>query len=73
MRSGCWRWTPAPICSGGETNLRLPRETELADGPYLTTVYPSDNDRRHRTDGVRVRVVEYRLEGVARPSRSIGW
>ena len=37
----------------------------LADGSYLTTVYPSEKDRRHRTGGVRVRVVEYRLEGVA--------
>ena len=46
-------------------NLRLPRETVLADGSYLTTVYPSDKDRRHRTGGLRVRVVEYRLEGVA--------
>jgi len=46
-------------------NLRLPREVRLADGSYLTTVYPSEKDRRHRTGGVRVRVVEYRLEGVA--------
>jgi hypothetical protein len=44
-------------------NLRLPRETVLADGSYLTTVYPRDKDRRHRTGGVQVRVVEYRLEG----------
>jgi hypothetical protein len=46
-------------------NLRLPRETVLADGSYLTTVYPSEKDRRHRTGGVQVRVVEYRLEGIA--------
>jgi hypothetical protein len=46
-------------------NLRLPRETRLADGSYLTTIYPSQKDRRHRTRGVQVRVVEYRLEGVA--------
>src|SRR3954449_5973138 len=46
-------------------NLRLPREARLTDGSYLTTVYPSEKDRRHRTAGVRVRVVEYRLEGVA--------
>jgi hypothetical protein len=46
-------------------NLRLPRETVLADGSYLTTVYPSEKDRRHRTGGVRVRVVEYRLAGIA--------
>src|SRR5690349_9676945 len=46
-------------------NLRLPREARLADGSYLTTVYPSEKDRRHKAAGVRVRVVEYRLEGVA--------
>ena len=46
-------------------NLRLPRERVLADGSYLTTIYPSDKDRRHRSNGIRVRVVEYRLEGVA--------
>jgi Insertion element 4 transposase N-terminal/Transposase DDE domain len=46
-------------------NLRLPREVRLADGSFLTTVYPSEKDRRHRTAGVRVRAVEYRLEGVA--------
>jgi hypothetical protein len=46
-------------------NLRLPRERVLADGSYLTTVYASDKDRRHRIGGIRVRVVESRLEGVA--------
>jgi hypothetical protein len=46
-------------------NLRLPREAVLADGSYLTTVYPSDKDRRHRQGGIQVRVVEYRLEGMA--------
>jgi len=46
-------------------NLRLPRATVLADGSYLSTIYPSEKDRRHATNGVQVRVVEYRLEGVA--------
>src|SRR5690242_3290163 len=46
-------------------NLRLPRETVLPDGSYLTTVYPSEADRRHRTSGCQVRVVEYRLAGIA--------
>src|SRR5215210_3379856 len=46
-------------------NLRLPREAVLADGSYLSTIYPSEKDRRHRADGVRLRVVEYRLEGIA--------
>ena len=46
-------------------NLRLPREAALPDGSFLSTVYPSEKDRRHRTGGVRVRAVEYRLEGIA--------
>jgi hypothetical protein len=45
-------------------NVRLPRETVLPDGSYLTTIYPSEKDRRHRTNGMQVRVVEYRLEGI---------
>ena len=45
-------------------NLRLPREARLADGSYLTTIYPGEKDRRHRANGVQVRVVEYRLEGI---------
>src|SRR4051794_41214466 len=45
-------------------NLRLPREAVLADGSYLTTIYPTDKDRRHASNGVQVRVVEYRLEGI---------
>ncbi len=46
-------------------NLRLPRATVLGDGSYLSVVYPSEKDRRHTTNGTQVRVVEYRLEGVA--------
>lgn len=46
-------------------NVRLPRETVAADGSYLSTVYPAEKDRRHGANGVRVRVVEYRLTGVA--------
>jgi len=48
-----------------KSDLQLPREMVLADGSYLTTLYPSKKDRRHRTGGVQVRVIEYRLEGVA--------
>jgi hypothetical protein len=47
-----------------KSNLRLPRERLLPDGSYLTTVYPSEADRRHRTSGLPLRVVEYRLEGI---------
>src|SRR3954463_411925 len=47
-------------------NVRLPRETVLADGSHLTTIYPSEKDRRHQAHGIRVRVVEYRLPGGGR-------
>jgi len=47
------------------SNLRLPRVAVLADGSYLSTVYASEKDRRHATNGIQVRVVEYRLQGVA--------
>src|ERR687898_1883693 len=57
--------TGADLLWRGKHNLRLPREAVLDDGSYLTTVYPSDKDRRHRTGGIRVRVVEYRLAGIA--------
>jgi hypothetical protein len=57
--------TGADLLWRGKTNLRLPRETRLADGSYLTTIYPCDKDRRHRAKGIRVRVVEYRLAGIA--------
>lgn len=46
-------------------NLRLPCEKRLADGSYLSTIYRSDKERRQRRNGIVVRVIEYRLEGVA--------
>jgi Insertion element 4 transposase N-terminal/Transposase DDE domain len=46
-------------------NLRLPCERRLADGSYLSRIYPSEADRRHNTNSTVVRVIEYRLEGVA--------
>ncbi len=46
-------------------NLRLPCERRLADGSYLSRIYPTERNRRHKTNGVVVRVIEYRLEGVA--------
>jgi Insertion element 4 transposase N-terminal/Transposase DDE domain len=47
-----------------KTNARLPREQPLADGSYLSRIYPSDKDRRHQRNGKTVRVIEYRLHGV---------
>lgn len=45
-------------------NMRLPRETRLPDGSYLSRIYASEKDQRHGTNGVTVRVIDYRLEGV---------
>jgi hypothetical protein len=45
-------------------NARLVAETRLPDGSYLSTLYPSERDRRHQTNGTRVRVIDYRLTGV---------
>lgn len=49
--------TGADLVWRGKRNLRLPREAVLADGSYLTTLYPSAKDRRHRANGCRLRVV----------------
>jgi len=42
--------------------LRLPVEERLADGSYLSHIYPKD--QRHSSKGVPVRVIEYELKGV---------
>ena len=44
---------------------RLVRDEELPDGSYLSHIYPSEKDRRHKTNGVTVRVIDYCLDGVA--------
>ena len=46
-------------------NLILPCETPLPDGSYLSRIYGSAADRRRGVNGVVVRVIEYRLDGVA--------
>jgi hypothetical protein len=46
-------------------NTRLACETRLPDGSYLSHIYPSERDRRHKTNGVLVRVIDYCLEGIA--------
>jgi hypothetical protein len=44
--------------------LHLEMEKRLPDGSYLSHVYASTTDRRHRRNGIVVRVIEYRLQGV---------
>lgn len=56
--------TGADLLWRGRKNLRLPCEKRLPDGSYLSRVYASEKDLRRKQNGVVVRVVEYRLEGV---------
>lgn len=45
-------------------NVATDCEERLEDGSYLTTVYPSAKHRRRKQSGVRIRVIEYALEGL---------
>ncbi|MBV8362358.1 MAG: IS4 family transposase, partial [Deltaproteobacteria bacterium] len=62
--------TGADLLWRGKKHLRLAREAELPDGSYVSHIYPSERDWRKKTNGIGVRVIEYRLEGVpeAEPS-----
>jgi hypothetical protein len=46
-------------------NMRLSCDRRWPDGSYESRIYASERDWRHKTNGVIVRVVDYRLEGVA--------
>ena len=49
----------------GKKNLRLPCYRRLPDGSYLSFLYASAEDRCHHRNAVLVRVIEYRVKGVA--------
>lgn len=46
------------------SNALLAVEKVLEDGSYLSRIYPSEQARRRKKDGVVVRVIEYELENV---------
>jgi len=46
-------------------NARLDVERRFRDGSYLSRIYSSTSDRRNRRNGIAVRVIDYRLKGVA--------
>jgi hypothetical protein len=58
------RSTGADLLWRVKSNARLPYERPLADGSYLSRIYASDKDRRQQRNGMTVRVIEYRLQGV---------
>jgi hypothetical protein len=45
-------------------NMHMACEKRLPDGSYLSHVYPSERDWRHKTNGQALRVIDYRLEGI---------
>ena len=58
------RDTGAELLWRMKKNQRLPHETALPDGSWLSRIYPSDKDRRQQRRGVVVRVIEYTMPGI---------
>jgi hypothetical protein len=58
------RATGADLLWRIKKNLQLPVQQVYADGSYQSVIYPSLRDRRHQTNGLPVRVIDYQLEGV---------
>jgi len=46
-------------------NKRLVCEKRLPDGSCLSRIYPSQQDWRHKSNGIVVRVIDYALDGLA--------
>jgi IS4 transposase len=62
-----WRAATAPgadLLWRVRKNQVLPCRERLPDGSYLSRLYASPKHRRHDDDGLLVRVIDYRLEGV---------
>ena len=58
------RGTGADLLWRMKKNMRMASEKRLPDGSYLSHVYPSEPDWRHKTNGQVIRVIDYRLEGI---------
>lgn len=58
------RATGADLVWRVRKNARLSADTPLSDGSYISHIYPSEKDRRHKSRGTAVRVVNYALDGV---------
>jgi hypothetical protein len=58
------RATGADLVWRVRKNARLSADTPLPDGSYISHIYPSEKDRRHKSRGTAVRVVNYALDGV---------
>lgn len=47
-----------------KNNIILPCDKRLSDGSYLSRIYACQKDQRHKENGIVVRVIEYRLDGI---------
>ena len=56
--------TGASLLWRARSNATLAADAVLADGSYLSTLYPTLKDKRRRQNGTVVRVIEYELRGV---------
>ncbi|MBV8998216.1 MAG: IS4 family transposase [Solirubrobacterales bacterium] len=56
------RGTGAQLLWRAKTNLFVARERELADGSYLSTLYPSQKAQHERRGGAPARVIEYSID-----------
>lgn len=59
------RQTGASLLWRAKTHLRLEVLERYADGSYRSAIYASERDWRKRREPQELRVIEYRLEGVA--------
>jgi hypothetical protein len=59
------RDTGAQLLWRGAVNQQLPVVTALADGSYLSAIYPDVKSRGKRSGEIVVRVIEYSLPGVS--------
>ena len=59
------RQTGAALLWRAKTHLRLEMLQRYADGSYRSVIYANESDRRKRRDPQQLRVIEYRLTGVA--------
>lgn len=55
--------TKAALLWRVKKNLRLPRLRVHDDGSFDSVIYESDKDRRANRNGIRVRVIEYHIQG----------
>lgn len=56
--------TGAALLWRTRSNADLPVEEVLADGSYLSRIYPSEKAKRQKRGGLTVRVIEYELAGL---------